>query len=383
MRPSLRKIGYRMLELGYPPRGGTGWDEPKFPLRIRPPSLEDVEDSQIKTGRFRHKAKRTNTTDSIMTTTPSSSSSSTPASMRKWHAKIIGKICSGDYRLGANSANIIVQSKMTGQFEEKIQVRMEGGRARKLPKSLSIEQGLKYDNPAFAADIPVFIEFHNLNVDEILDPLDSFKTLNQLFYRELKASGRPIEQPENHNRLVSTADRPLMAFETVAEASSEFEAMLLPSVIPFVFSELEHKGNAATKLLVSEEHETASTVDAHLITNETINANLTHATTTAQVPKIAPTDATSSHIFTQKARVNESTTTTLDELYACPMACPAKTAACVVDASEFPPSINNNVFLKAAEDQDLKQWEYCVSSDHPLGYQRTVNGSLHRRYFGD
>jgi hypothetical protein len=46
--------------------------------------------------------------------------------------------------------------------------------ARRLLKSMSVKQGVKYDDPASAADIPAFIEFHNLKVDDILDPLDSF-----------------------------------------------------------------------------------------------------------------------------------------------------------------------------------------------------------------
>ncbi|KAJ7679386.1 phosphatidylserine decarboxylase-domain-containing protein [Mycena polygramma] len=154
---------------------------------------------------------------------------------RKWYTRIIGKISSGDYRLGANSANIIVQNRMTGQLEEeKMQVyvrlgirllykgmksRMEGGRARRLLKSLSIKQGIKYDSPESARDIPTFIEFHGLKVDEIQDPLDSFKTFNQFFYRKLKASARPIEQPDNPYRLVSAADCRFMAFESVSEAT--------------------------------------------------------------------------------------------------------------------------------------------------------------------
>ncbi|KAG5223233.1 phosphatidylserine decarboxylase-domain-containing protein [Salix suchowensis] len=113
---------------------------------------------------------------------------------RKWYTKIIGKISSGDYRLGAN--------RMTGQLEEeKMQVyvrlgirllykgakrQMEGGRAcrsaRGLLKSLSIKQGPKYDAPQSAADIPGFIEFHNLKVDEILDPLDSFSVGSSFSY---------------------------------------------------------------------------------------------------------------------------------------------------------------------------------------------------------
>ena len=48
--------------------------------------------------------------------------------------------------------------------------------ARKLLKSLSIKEGIKYDSPESARDIPAFIQFYKLNVDEILDPLPSFST---------------------------------------------------------------------------------------------------------------------------------------------------------------------------------------------------------------
>src|SRR5258708_26868199 len=98
---------------------------------------------------------------------------------------------------------------MTGQLEEeKMQVyvrlgirllykgargRMEGARgslfvsmykgpypncalARRLLKSLSIKQGLKYDSQESARDIPSFIEFHRLKADEILEPISSFRT---------------------------------------------------------------------------------------------------------------------------------------------------------------------------------------------------------------
>ena len=46
--------------------------------------------------------------------------------------------------------------------------------ARRLLKSLSIKQGCKYDDPESARDIPTFIEFHRLDVDEILDSIESF-----------------------------------------------------------------------------------------------------------------------------------------------------------------------------------------------------------------
>ncbi|KAI0771332.1 phosphatidylserine decarboxylase-domain-containing protein [Trametes elegans] len=154
---------------------------------------------------------------------------------RKWYTKVISKVSSGNYKLGANSANIIVQNRMTGQLEEeKMQVyvrlgirllykgwksRMEGARARRLLKSLSIKQGIKYDAPESARDIPAFIAFHRLNVDEILEPLENFKTFNEFFYRKLKPDARPVENPEDPYRLVSGADCRLMVFETVSEAT--------------------------------------------------------------------------------------------------------------------------------------------------------------------
>ncbi|KAF8518218.1 phosphatidylserine decarboxylase-domain-containing protein [Gautieria morchelliformis] len=154
---------------------------------------------------------------------------------RKWYTKVITKVSSGAYQLGANSANIIVQNRMTGQLEEeKMQVyvrlgirllykgatsRMEGHRARRLLKSMSIKQGMKYDSPESAREIPAFIEFHKLNVDEIRDPIDSFKTFNQFFYRKLKESARPVDSPDDPTVLVSGADCRMMAFETVHEAT--------------------------------------------------------------------------------------------------------------------------------------------------------------------
>ncbi|KAJ9125079.1 hypothetical protein QFC22_000032 [Naganishia vaughanmartiniae] len=154
---------------------------------------------------------------------------------RKFLSKVLTKLSSGAYSLGANSANIIVQDRATGQLqEEKMAVyvrlgirvlykgakgRMEGSRARRLLKSMSVKQGIKYDSPESKLEIPTFIAFHNLNVDEILDPIDSFQTFNQFFYRKLKPDARPISDPEDPGRLVSCADSRMMAFESVNEAT--------------------------------------------------------------------------------------------------------------------------------------------------------------------
>jgi phosphatidylserine decarboxylase len=154
---------------------------------------------------------------------------------RKLVTKLINKVAIGSYSVGANSANILVQDRLTGQLqEEKMAVyvrlgirvlykgargQMGGARARKLLRSLSVKQGVKYDSPSSAAEIPGFILFHNLNVAEILDPLDSFKTFNQFFYRKLKSEARPLEEPDNDARLVSMADSRMLTFETVNDAT--------------------------------------------------------------------------------------------------------------------------------------------------------------------
>lgn len=63
---------------------------------------------------------------------------------------------------------------------------MEGSKARRLLKSLSIKQGRKYDSPESAKEIPSFIQFHQLNVAEILESIDSFSktvTFHRVLYR--------------------------------------------------------------------------------------------------------------------------------------------------------------------------------------------------------
>ena len=55
-------------------------------------------------------------------------------------------------------------------------------KARRLLKSLSIKQGIKYDAPESAVDIAPFIAFYELNVNEMLDPPSSFSTLLNIFF---------------------------------------------------------------------------------------------------------------------------------------------------------------------------------------------------------
>lgn len=64
--------------------------------------------------------------------------------------------------------------------------------ARRLLKSLSIKQGVKYDSPESRRHIQAFIDFYNLNVDEFLDPVESFSEWRFLFPFFLRSSDEVI-----------------------------------------------------------------------------------------------------------------------------------------------------------------------------------------------
>ncbi|CAK7564892.1 MAG: phosphatidylserine decarboxylase [Sporothrix epigloea] len=155
---------------------------------------------------------------------------------RKWYSKVITKISYGGYKIGANSANILVQDRITGQInEEKMSVyvrlgirllykglrsnNMENKRIRKLLKGLSIKQGRKYDDPISRQEIQKFINFHQLDMSEVLLPIEDFKTFNEFFYRALKPDARPCSAPCNRRIIVSPADCRSVVFNHVDAAT--------------------------------------------------------------------------------------------------------------------------------------------------------------------
>ncbi|CAI4215074.1 unnamed protein product [Parascedosporium putredinis] len=155
---------------------------------------------------------------------------------RKWYSKVITKISYGGYKLGANSANILVQDRITGQInEEKMSVyvrlgirllyrglksnNMEKKQIRKLLKSMSIKQGKKYEDPGSKSQIIPFIEFHNLDLAEVLLPLEDFSNFNEFFYRALKPGARPCSAPDNPRIIVSPADCRSVVFNKVDQAT--------------------------------------------------------------------------------------------------------------------------------------------------------------------
>ncbi|KKY20826.1 putative phosphatidylserine decarboxylase [Phaeomoniella chlamydospora] len=155
---------------------------------------------------------------------------------RKWYSKVITKISYGGYKLGANSANILVQDRTTGQINEErmsVYVRlgirllykalgsreMEKKRIKKLLRNLSIKQGRKYDDPVSAREIQGFIKFHQLNMDEVLLPVEQFKNFNEFFYRALKPGARPCSAPDDSNIVVSPADCRSVVFNQMDDAT--------------------------------------------------------------------------------------------------------------------------------------------------------------------
>ncbi|KAJ5197792.1 Phosphatidylserine decarboxylase-related protein [Penicillium cinerascens] len=156
---------------------------------------------------------------------------------RKWYSKVITKISYGGYKLGANSANILVQDRITGQINEErmsVYVRlgirllykglksrdMEKKRIRRVLRSLSIKQGRKYDDPASASQIRDFINFHQLDMSEVLMPVEKFRNFNEFFYRALKPEARPCSAPDDPRVVVSPADCRCVVFDRIDEATS-------------------------------------------------------------------------------------------------------------------------------------------------------------------
>jgi len=90
---------------------------------------------------------------------------------------------------------------------------------RKLLKSLSIKQGKKYDDPASARYIQGFINFHQLDMNEVLKSVKEFKNFNEFFYRELKPNARPCSAPGNPRIIVSPADSRCVVFNNLEEAT--------------------------------------------------------------------------------------------------------------------------------------------------------------------
>lgn len=90
---------------------------------------------------------------------------------------------------------------------------------RKLLRSLSIKQGVKYDDPESRNEIAKFVAFHQLDMSEVLLPIEKFNSFNEFFYRQLKAGARPCSAPNNPKIIVSPADSRSVVFNSMDSAT--------------------------------------------------------------------------------------------------------------------------------------------------------------------
>ena len=86
-------------------------------------------------------------------------------------------------------------------------------------RSMSFKQGRKYDDPASAREIQGFINFHQLDMSEVLKPVEEFKNFNEFFYRELKPEARPCSARTNPKIIVSPADCRSVVFNNMDTAT--------------------------------------------------------------------------------------------------------------------------------------------------------------------
>ena len=84
---------------------------------------------------------------------------------------------------------------------------------------MSFKQGRKFDDPASASQIQGFIDFHQLDMSEVLLPVGQFKNFNEFFYRALKPDARPCSAPDNPRIIVSPADCRTVTFNQIDEAT--------------------------------------------------------------------------------------------------------------------------------------------------------------------
>ncbi|KAG1457459.1 hypothetical protein G6F56_006600 [Rhizopus delemar] len=155
---------------------------------------------------------------------------------RKWFVKLVSKVGYGKYSAGTNNANIIVQDRATGQLiDERMSVYIRLGMrlvykgmrtgiqsktAKRILANMSIKQGRRFDNPLSKRDIAPFIKFHQLDLTDVLEPLENFNTFNEFFYRKLKPEARPCDSPDDPRVVVSPADCRMMSFSTIEDAMS-------------------------------------------------------------------------------------------------------------------------------------------------------------------
>jgi len=155
-----------------------------------------------------------------------------------WLTRIINYVTNGQHDIGADNANVLVQDRESGQLiDEKIPTSIRLGirvvyrnKFRNMRKGLdsklfrnflhnqSVRQGKKFNDPKSKEEIKGFIEFHGINMSEMLESPDSFQNFNEFFYRKLKPGARSLASSDP-KVAVSPADARMMAFPSISDAT--------------------------------------------------------------------------------------------------------------------------------------------------------------------
>lgn len=114
---------------------------------------------------------------------------------------------------------------------------------QKVLRDMTIKQGAKFSDHSSIKEIPSFIQFYNIDVNEILlhtlpitnnhannDDHETkklstelialnFANFNEFFYRKLKPGARVLEQPNDSKVFSSPADCRMSAFSSIDEAT--------------------------------------------------------------------------------------------------------------------------------------------------------------------
>lgn len=157
------------------------------------------------------------------------------ASHSDWASRLSDWMVSSEYGVGKDEAGyILVQNRQTGELEEEEMPPMVRAAIRSMYKhraarllllhsqleSITLAYGTKYSSSESIAEIGPFVERYRIDMGESRLQISDFKSFNEFFYRQLKPTARPIAHPEDGGVAVSPSDCRLLAFESVAAATS-------------------------------------------------------------------------------------------------------------------------------------------------------------------
>lgn len=138
---------------------------------------------------------------------------------------------------GSNCSHILVFDRRTMRLEEelidnkivlamraiyqsRLGLTMIDKGTKELLVNMSNKQGVHMSSPESAKEIPKFIEFFKdrINVDEFKEAVESYKTFNEFFVRELKSGARPVAFEDKDHVAVCAADCRLMVYKSADDA---------------------------------------------------------------------------------------------------------------------------------------------------------------------